>query len=766
MVKILFLLLSFLVKPIMGFNVFQMTNFNKTQIKTTTMKSYSEIEYLIDQNGSTFWESYNTSETNIIFGYPGVIQTHEINIQFTGGCLPTEIEIYGAYNLSWTSVEEINDVPNDYWQTLVEEHQTHQHNQVFFIEEILLNYIYIRMYQDIQDEQHKNKVGCQPNEGYRCQHIHWYGHATDQVIRSFQPSKMVAYGQGPRDLVINYYFDGHGFDDMYYIGFSHDNCQSAGSSYSLYTNQNPETFNAEEQGFIVSHRVDASSYTDNFEVELCFSRDRDNWYSQNPKKFFRVFKVENIMPLVLLGTNPEMQLQPSWLNQFNLYLGFAINDNDCTFSQKIMMLTPDVLEFDTSYLTVGNYKVCLSTDNQIWGFQQKRVEFVNPEITSVSGCQDDNYQTINCPTQGLINITITGHNFLQVSNVNLEVKIDNQVMVCTRFSKQILSCILLPGSGIDRSVVVTIGSDSPEVRWLSYAPPVIYKVSGCQDQGNLTQGCSNQNNSQIKIIGKHFGPTGANLLVGQAICQNLIHDEFNPHQILRCQLPPARGMDKTVFAIQQNGQIGVGKNLVSFKSCNIGYFYKDSKCVPCLPGTYKSITGDTTCINCPDGTYSAASGSTSCSACPNNALSLLDRTGCGCRAGFYQKNMSDLINIECIQCPLPDNEGRVPFICDKIGVNLYNLQMSPGFWRWYNHSHNFYWCPVKETCPGGNASSCIDGHQHFVCQYCISSYSKNADGVCQPCQAYHPDTVLTITYIVVSLILLITSNLYIMIVKP
>ena len=68
---------------------------------------------------------------------------------------------------------------------------------------------------------------------------------------------------------------------------------------------------------------------------------------------------------------------------------------------------------------------------------------------------------------------------------------------------------------------------------------------------------------------------------------------------------------------------------------------------------------------------------------------------------ILSKNMSDLINIECIQCPLPDNEGRVPFICDKIGVNLYNLQMSPGFWRWYNHSH-FYWCPVKETCPGGN----------------------------------------------------------------
>ena len=58
---------------------------------------------------------------------------------------------------------------------------------------------------------------------------------------------MVAYGQGSRDLVINYYFDGHGFDDMYYIGFSHDNCQSADSSYSLYTNQNPETFNAEDK---------------------------------------------------------------------------------------------------------------------------------------------------------------------------------------------------------------------------------------------------------------------------------------------------------------------------------------------------------------------------------------------------------------------------------------------------------------------------------------------------------------------------------------
>ena len=92
MVKILFLLLCFLVKPIMGFNVFQMNNFNKTQIKTTPMKSYSEIEYLIDQNGSTFWESYNTSETNIIFGYPGVIQTHEINIQFTGGVYPLKLK--------------------------------------------------------------------------------------------------------------------------------------------------------------------------------------------------------------------------------------------------------------------------------------------------------------------------------------------------------------------------------------------------------------------------------------------------------------------------------------------------------------------------------------------------------------------------------------------------------------------------------------------------------------------------------------------------
>ena len=451
--------------PIMGFNVFQMTNFNKTQIKTTLVKNYSQVEYLIDQNDSTYWESLNTNETNIIFGYPGAIQTHEINIQFTGSCLPTEIEIYGAYNFSWTSVEEINNVPpNDYWRLLAENHNTHQYNQVFFIEEILINYIYIRMYQNIQNSQQKNKVMCQPNQGYRCQHIHWYGHATDQVIRSFQPSNLVAHGEGNRDLVVNYYFDSHGFDDMYFLGFSRDNCQTAESSYSLYTNQNPDTFNAEQDGFLVSHTIDASSLTANSEVELCFSRDIKLWFSQNPKKYFRVFKVDSILPLALLGTNPNMQLQPSWLNQFDLYLGFAINDNDCTFSQKVIRLEKNIFEYDTSYLTEGNYKVCLSTDNQIWGFQQKRVNFVKPEITSISGCQDNNFRTTNCPTTGLINITINGNNFLKVSNVNLQVKIDNQEMTCTRFSSQILSCILLPGSGVDRSLIVTIGSRSPEVR--------------------------------------------------------------------------------------------------------------------------------------------------------------------------------------------------------------------------------------------------------------------------------------------------------------
>ena len=122
------------------------------------------------------------------------------------------------------------------------------------------------MFQDIQDE-HKNKVGCQPNEEYRCQHIHWYGHATDQVIRS-STLKNGCLRTRSRDLVINYYFDGHGFDDMYYT--EPMTIAVFDSSYSLYIIKNPEAFNAEEQGFIVSHRVDASSYIDNFEVELCF----------------------------------------------------------------------------------------------------------------------------------------------------------------------------------------------------------------------------------------------------------------------------------------------------------------------------------------------------------------------------------------------------------------------------------------------------------------------------------------------------------------
>ena len=80
-------------------------------------------------------------------------------------------------------------------------------------------------------------------------------------------------------------------------------------------------------------------------------------------------------------------------------------------------------------------------------------------------------------------------------------------MVCTRFSKQILSCILLPGSGEDRSIVVTIGSDSPEVRWLSYSPPVIYKVSGCQDEGKLPKVVPIKI-TVVKIIGKILAPLG------------------------------------------------------------------------------------------------------------------------------------------------------------------------------------------------------------------------------------------------------------------
>jgi hypothetical protein len=194
----------------------------------------------------------------------------------------------------------------------------------------------------------------------------------------------------------------------------------------------------------------------------------------------------------------------------------------------------------------------------------------------------------------------------------------------------VISCRTPVGSGFDRAVVVnSLSSNSPVVKLVSYAAPVITQLLGCNpdSSGNPlhVQGCLRTGGDLLTLIGLSFGPIGAQVFVGSQRClSDAAHTSPNPHRQVICKLPPGSGLNP-VTIVQCNGAISENSSAtISYQPCDAGYVQSPLNpllCVACLPGTVAPSPGALRCEFCVDGTYSLSSASTICIACPAQSMS-------------------------------------------------------------------------------------------------------------------------------------------------
>jgi len=103
---------------------------------------------------------------------------------------------------------------------------------------------------------------------------------------------------------------------------------------------------------------------------------------------------------------------------------------------------------------------------------------------------------------------------------------------------------------------------------------------------------------------------------------------------------------------------------------------------------------------------------------------------------------------ECLRVPRGVNET-------SFGQTLEDLRLKRGFWRTGSNSTDIRECLAEEACLGGANSSdyCRPSHRGPLCQLCEAGYSKEMNGLCQPCDSSSKDTVLTLVLLLFGLAL-------------
>jgi hypothetical protein len=146
------------------------------------------------------------------------------------------------------------------------------------------------------------------------------------------------------------------------------------------------------------------------------------------------------------------------------------------------LTTPNTVTCRSALYSQGiNMRFTVSVEGQLAPDVGLIITFpVIPTISRVSGCTDVGNTTVLCPTEGNVTITVFGTNFVQ-SQLAVTVagaECTNPV-VRSLFE---LTCTLPIGSGGEpRGVVVQRATQaSATVPFLTYSPPTITNITGCQ----------------------------------------------------------------------------------------------------------------------------------------------------------------------------------------------------------------------------------------------------------------------------------------------
>ena len=168
----------------------------------------------------------------------------------------------------------------------------------------------------------------------------------------------------------------------------------------------------------------------------------------------------------------------------------------------------------------------------------RKLSYLGPTITDVSPS--------NGPAQGLTTITVTGKNFGLTGYVQINSVTCASIGAVDSHSK--IQCVLPPGSGTDRPVVVKVAGqtsppvtpadgDNPEYTPLfHYDPPSIGTINPATGptQGGIL----------VTITGTSFSPS-ATVTIGGEVCATI--SSTQTYTSLVCQIPAGVGMDLPVI---------------------------------------------------------------------------------------------------------------------------------------------------------------------------------------------------------------------------
>jgi len=258
-----------------------------------------------------------------------------------------------------------------------------------------------------------------------------------------------------------------------------------------------------------------------------------------------------------------------------------------------------------------------------------------------------------------VNITITGSNFGQGMEAYVaSLPCLNPNLLATNQ----LTCNLPAGTGKNVALTVLIRTtvndvlQSPNEYIISYAAPVITIVthSNCQPSTSSTLNlvdCPRAGGGTLTITGQNFGSTGVVVLVGSAICGNLVHvPSSNQVEIVECTLPSGIATNLGLIFIQSGGSLSAGDATVSYVQCDPGTFQNGLDCSSCEVGKYSATIAAVACVTCEAGKTQSLSGQTVCSICDygKSKSSASTETCSDCEAGKYTSTATTLF--VCADC--------------------------------------------------------------------------------------------------------------------
>ena len=502
-----------------------------------------------------------------------------------------------------------------------------------------------------------------------------------------------------------------------------------------------------------TYHLDNYKFEESREYVLCYDKF---------KQFYSIYvdTLYNITPNIL-HISSFTKLYVITNNSYTSLIGLSNRDCQTNTINSISNIISNTVDFFEQGNNEGIFDICYSF-NELWGNTKQQINLVKPIIYGLSGCDDNNNLTYNCPTNGNINMTIKGLYFFNYYNNPMIRYGDSMSIQNTLVDDKTIISILPEGTGKDIKVSVRFEIDSDSKILLSYKKPEINYITGCTTEFPKIINCPNNNNFNINIIGNNFGTELSTILIGSNMCENITHIS---HTNISCSLFGNRGINNVVYVIQHKGEISDGQKLISYKECDKGYELVYSKCEKCNIGYYKDQVSDNLCMLCPDGTYTNSTGNIDCDKCVSNSLSNEVRSSCFCNEGYYMDNGGN-----CVECNNLDFFGNIIFLCKTSGLSIKTLKNEEGYWRMNDNTINFYKCRKKDNCPSNsivnNSVICKTFHKGILCNFCEKGYAKNNDGNCQLCEGGSGIVsgifvLIVAVYIIFVILSLIIGNKYI-----